>query len=175
MTYGPSEKWAPRETAYMAEWAKKEFPNDVVEMRARLGRAPESLENEMGPDAANRRFRPFMRWADGVVLRADQVVIIEAKLRGDPAAVAQLKYYADLFGKTFAYREHWPKPRRLVLLTPWEDPDLEDYAQRQGVEVIHWVPPWLDAYLEHRKNYNSKEWRARREAERALNTDGMKI
>jgi hypothetical protein len=164
MVFRASEKWAPREQAFVAEWVTVTFPGEHAILRARVGSPPAELVKAIGEDAAQRQYKPWLRWVDALVLRRDQVVLVEAKLRGNPASVSQLEFYADLFRKTVEHREHWTKPRRLVLLTPWRDPDLEGYAKSKGVDVVLYQPSWLEDYVAMIQGVQGPQHRARRDA-----------
>lgn len=167
---GP-RKWEPREFRYVSEWASLNYPGADVRTRVRVGAPPEELTRALGADKAAATFKSWMKWVDAAVFRPEEVVLIEAKLRATTSAVGQLLYYRDLFGKTREFREHWTKPRTLIVLTPWADPDLDAFAGAQGVEIVRWQPSWLDEYVQHIQHYNSKEYQDRKRAREIAELD----
>jgi hypothetical protein len=164
MVFRASDKWAPRETAMVTEWVAKTFPMDRVIIRARVGAPDASLVEQVGEARADALSKVFKRWVDAVIIRPQEVILVEAKIRGTPAALGQLVAYRDLFRKTPEFRDVATRPTRLLLLTPWDDADLKDTAASLGIDVVNYRPPWLDEYLQMLQGYTTREAVARRNA-----------
>lgn len=131
-----------REGRLVNEYLREYYPTSAQWKRVRLGSVAD-------PEEA-RIHNVRLRWADAIVDTGDEIIIIEAKIRATPAALAQLELYEDLFGQTPEFSQHWEKPRRLVVLAAAEDQDVRRLAQDKGMDFVLFRPNWIREYLYQR-------------------------
>jgi len=98
-----TRKWEPVEHRLVAEFVTKMFPGQRFALRVRLGTVPEKYKKRYGDQFAERWFKVTKKWADAVVFKNDEIIIIEAKVFGKYTAVYQLTEYAKLFYETPEY------------------------------------------------------------------------
>jgi len=130
------------------EWLAKNFPNNIVMTRVRLG-APlgELLSEDLTP-AERRMFGVWRRWADAIVILQDKILLIEAAIRPNPGKIAQLELYEMLIPQTPELLPWKDLPIEKILLYAIEDPAVTYLARQKGIRAIYYRPPWIDAYLE---------------------------
>lgn len=131
----------------LGEWLEKEYHGHYYATRVRLGTPPAALLTPDMPEEEVRMLGVWRRWADGLVVLPDRMVLIEAAIRPDPGDISKLELYAYLLPHTPEYREHRDKPVDLVLLYCLEDPILVALARRKGIRTVYYRPKWLDDYL----------------------------
>jgi len=128
-----------REARFINEWLNLNYPEDLWIRRAKVGPFP---TKDM-----DRLYMTAMRWIDGVVIRADEVLLVEAKLRPSMNAIYQLRDYRKLFGETLRFKRYWHLPRRAIFLTTYEDPRIVAEAKRHNIEYVVFAPVWVKRYL----------------------------
>jgi len=124
-----------KEARFLNEWLMLKFPTALTWKRVRLGPLPDKSLGQL--------LKITLRWVDAVVYDGEKVYLIEAKLRSDLGAIAQLKEYARLFRDTPEFTLLRDKPIELILLIPYEWHDLIAAAHREGVRVEIYKPAWL--------------------------------
>jgi hypothetical protein len=135
--------WTPVEHRLASEFVTKVFPNDRYILRCRLGSIDEKWKASMDPDLAERIFKVTKKWADAVVLRPSEVIIIESKVFAKGVALYQLQEYARLFTITPDFQKHVGKSIRKLLQCAVLDPDVVRQAPIMGVEVWEYRPTWI--------------------------------
>ncbi|RLE76534.1 MAG: hypothetical protein DRJ44_03865 [Thermoprotei archaeon] len=124
-----------REDKLLKEFLQKYFPDWLTWKRVRLGPVPKPEEYKW--------YQVVRRWADAVVYNGEKVIIIEAKIRAEPGAISQLLLYDKLFPKTPEFRLLKDKPRELLLLVGFPDPEVDELAKEHGIKVAVFCPKWL--------------------------------
>jgi len=122
-------------------------------LQKRIGAPPPELVEQYGLRKADRMMKPFMRWADAIVITPEELLIVEGKIRSTPAVVGQLEFYVELVKKTPDLQLYMDRRIVPVLLTPWADIDLVPYAESRGIRVEYYHPPWIDEYLREIQGY----------------------
>ena len=151
-----SRLWQPRETRLLSEWVAENFPEDRVMYRVRLGEYPEWAKTAIAKGAPREIYKIYQRWADAIVLREKELIIIEAKIRPDPGVISQIKLYEQLLPKTEAFADFRDYPIRLIVLMAMRDLEVEEMAEGLGIEVHIYTPPWVIAYLKEIKKYRER-------------------
>jgi len=152
-TRRPRQEW---EAQYVSDYVAERYPGVPVRLHARLGSTPRSLTGEeLGPEE-ERLLRVRMRWADAIVFRREETIIIEGKLRAAEFAkgLGELEIYLALLPHSPEYAQLLAPRTVGELLIPIRDPTVETIGRRKGFRVVMWAPPWLRAYtdvLEHRQ------------------------
>jgi len=141
-------QWQAREMRLVVEYLAKNYGKYETRTRVRVGTVPRSLDHPDLTDAERRALGVWRRWADAVVVMPTKLILIEAKIRPGPEAIAQLKLYKHLLPKTPELQAHKRKPIELVLLFALPDAAVEQLARREGIRVVYFKPRWVDDYLE---------------------------
>lgn len=140
-------KWEPREIRMVSEYMALHYARYPYKMRVRLGSVPAELDLP-GMDMEEYRMAgQWRRWADAVVFKPRQVVIIEAAIRPDPGYVSKLQLYGRLFKHTPELQSYAGRPVALELVYAIRDDVLLQLAREAGIKTVHFKAPWLDDYL----------------------------
>lgn len=135
----------------LLEYLNKTYPTGSWRTNVRLGRPSPELEAIALTPAERRMLRIVTYVADAVVWLPNRVDILEVATEPRVNKVCDLKLYGHLFGVTEEYREHWHKPRRLILLASITNPFLEWFARSEGVAWIVYRPIWMDEHEASRR------------------------
>lgn len=139
--------WQPRESRMIAEYLAKTYNKYPYKMRQRLGSVPAELDLP-GRDMFEQRMAGvWRRWADAVVFKPRQVVIIEAAIRPDPGYVSKLQLYGRLFKHTPELQPYAGLPVALELVYALKDEVLLQLAREAGIKTVEFKAEWLDDYL----------------------------
>lgn len=130
----------------LLEYLNKTYPPGSWRTNVRLGRPSPELEALARTPAERRMLAITTFIADAVVVLPDSVDIVECLVRPEWWKVSQLKIYGHLFGTTEEYREHWRKPRRLLIVAAVTNDFCEWWARTEGVAWVTYRPIWLDEY-----------------------------
>jgi hypothetical protein len=124
-----------KESKFITEWLMLKFPTCLQWRRVRVGPLPLKELGEM--------MKITLRWVDAIVWDGQKVHLVEAKLKSDLGAIAQLKEYARLFRETPEFTMFRDAPIEMHLLLPYEWADLVAAAKREGITVDIYKPKWL--------------------------------
>jgi len=131
----------------IAEYLAANYSKYPYKMRQRLGSVPAELDLPGRDMAEYRMIGVWRRWADAVVFKPNQVVIIEASIRPDPGDIAKLQLYAKLFKHTPELEPFANRPVALELVYALEDVVIIELAREAKIKVVYFKPDWLDEYL----------------------------
>lgn len=123
----------------MYEWVKKFHPTALQWRRPRIGPIPRPEEAKW--------YKMVRRYPDIVFYEKGIVYIVEAKVRADPAAIAQLELYIKLFPDTPEFVEFKDKPIKLIFLTSCDDLYLRKLCKEKNIEYVFYQPEWIKLYL----------------------------
>ena len=132
----------------VAEFLAMMYPQDWFETRVRLGAPKPAAPVSALTEAEKRMVGVWRRWADALVYRKDELILVEAAIRPDPGDISRLALYEMLIPLTPELKAHWDKPITKILVYALEDPATVTLARRSGIRCIHYAPPWLKAYLD---------------------------
>lgn len=148
--------WQPRETRLLSEWISQTFTEDTVMYRVRLGGPPSWAIPSIEMGAPAEIYMVYQRWADAIVIRKTDLIIVEAKIRLEPGVISQIKLYAQLLPKTAAFYKFKELPIRLIILAAMRDPEVEAMAASEGIELVVFSPDWVIDYLKEIKRYKER-------------------
>lgn len=148
--------WQPRETRLLSEWVSQTFTEDTVMYRVRLGGPPAWAQASIENGAPAGIYTVYQRWADAIIIRKTDLIIIEAKIRLEPGVISQIKLYERLLPKTAAFYKFRELPIRLIILAAMRDPEVEAMAASEGIEVVVFSPDWVVDYLKEIKRYRER-------------------
>jgi len=124
-----------KEARFLNEWLMMRWPTALQWKRVRLGPLP---DKDLGA-----LMKITLRWVDAVVFDGEKVWLVEAKLKSELGAIAQLKEYKRLFPETPEFQLLRDKPIEMMLLIPYEWVDLVAAAKREGIIVEIFKPAWF--------------------------------
>ena len=124
-----------REARLVNEWLAMNYPNSLQWRRVRLGPLP---TNEMA-----RMYKVTQRWVDAIFITGEVVNLLEAKLRPDLAAIAQLQAYDRLFPDTPEFSQFRNNRRELHFLCPRNDSVMEKSCAENNIQYHAYAPAWL--------------------------------
>ena len=130
----------------LIEYLNKTYPSGSWRTNVRLGRPSPELEAIAVTRGEKNLLKIALPTADAVVILADRVDIIEIATMPKVEKACQLKLYGHLFGTTEEYREHWSKPRRLIVVASFTNKLIEWFTRKEGVQWIVYKPIWMDEY-----------------------------
>lgn len=139
--------WTPREMRLVSEYIARFFSQYESRIHIHLGSTLPRVGGRFISEPEKRLIGVFRRWADAVVILPDRLILIEGKILPQPGVISQLNLYAELIPKTPELGEARNLPVEKLLLCAIEDRLITDLAQREGIRVVVFIPPWLDDYL----------------------------
>ena len=143
---GPTGR-RPWSTLLLREWAAKKYPGARLVEQFRLGPTSAKLVGVTVSPALERALRVENWYADGIITLANEVLIIEAKVKATPAAVGQVKFYQRQAFRTPELQPLMSLPFVPVLLFAEEDADVSQFCQQEGCRVEIYTPDWIADYL----------------------------
>lgn len=150
------KKRANYERRYCSEYCLLTYPDDTIKLNVPLGTAPDGVIKAMGLGRALRQFRPFRPEADAVILRPNEIVLIEAKIMKALDGLAKLPIYRDLISYTPELADFWELPVRCVLITPKPPLWFERVAKNFDIEYVIYSPDWIQKYYVKQDLYFTK-------------------
>jgi len=130
-----------------SEFMEKMFPEGRRLTRVRLGAPhPELVRPELEPEEIEM-LKVYSRWADGLAILPDRLILVEAKIRPQMGPLEALHVYAELLKTTEDFKEFWKLPIEKWYVYAIEDPLLSRLARLQGIRAVNFKPSWLPDYL----------------------------
>jgi len=151
-----SKLWQPRETRLLSEWVAKKYPDDRVMFRVRLGRPPSWAAKSIAEGAPPEMYKIYQRWADAIIIREKELILIEAKIRPIPGVVSEINLYYQLIPKTPEFAEFMNRPIRKIILLAMRDPEIIELAAMDDIEVVIYTPDWVIEYLKEHRKYSGR-------------------
>lgn len=137
------------ESLYIREYLVRNYPKNLKWIRHEIG-----PYNPNNPAEFNGQLR---RWADAIIDIDDTILLVEAKMRPDVKAIAQIDLYRNIFPQTPEFEYYADKPLRVMLLTTSVEPNIKDLAEKWGIEYEIYVPSFWNEYQQMLINRYKKE------------------
>jgi hypothetical protein len=129
-------------------WAAITYAGLPLHEQYRLGPTTAYLVGVQVTPGLEAALRVMNWYADGVIFAPDRTVIVEAKVKPNPAAVGQVLFYQRLAPSTPMLATRLNLPIDAVVLFGESDQAVTNFARGYGVEVAIYTPPWIAAYLQ---------------------------
>jgi len=145
MSRKPRREW---EAEYVVEYCTKFYPGEKVIYHARLGTFPPEMKSLATEEGELSLLRVYLRWADAIVLMADQVHIVEAKLLPHLylKGITELELYIRLFKETPEFERWKHLPTYGVLVVPVEDPLVAQMCRARQMRFVVYKPSFWDEF-----------------------------
>ena len=139
--------WQPREMRMLAEYLASKYSKYPYQTRIRLGSIPVELIKP-GMDPVEKRMAGlWRRWADAIVFKPDELIVIEAAIKPSPGDISQLQLYEKLVHHTPELEPFGTQPVALELVYAIEDPIVLELARQAKIRVVYFKPTWLSDYM----------------------------
>jgi len=144
----PRAKREEAEREYVAAYVATFYPGERAMLDFRLGTIETDLEPEgLTPEELNI-IGATRRFADAVVIRSNEVVLIETAIRPTLGKVSTLHGYGRLARVTPELAPFRDLPLRLELVGCIYDPVLDQLCREQNIKYVTWTTPASTAYLQ---------------------------
>lgn len=150
---GFTHKRANFERRYCSEYCLLTYPDDTIKLNVPLGTAPDGVIKELGLYRALRQFRAYRPEADAIIIRNNELVLIETKIINALAGLAKLPIYRDLISYTPELADFYDLPVRAVLVTAKPPLWFIRVAKNFDVEYVIYAPEWLSTYYKRQDEY----------------------
>jgi len=145
------------EPRWVSEYAAANYPNAEIRPRCPLGPPISGLREGMGIDKALRVSRPWRPEVDLAILPGDRVILVEGKIFKTMDGLSKLPIYKSLVPDTPELQDHAKKPIEMHLLVVRPLAWVLAAAEKQGIQVKEWAPPWIIPIWEERDKYWAPE------------------
>ena len=152
-----------RERRYIRDYLLKFYPGGGWVTNVPLGPIPQEIIARYGLQAGAKLFQPSRPRIDAVLLAANRYFLIEAKIREAKAAIGDLLVYRALAEKTPDLPLYDGQVLAMRLVVPWALDWVKLAAQEHGMDLVEFLPAWVEDYVRMRQDYFTKEWRMKRE------------
>jgi len=142
--------------AYLVEWLGITYPAGTWKTNVPLGDKLIRKEEPLTPEERRQLGGMLGANIDAIAVLPTEVHLIEAMVRHEPGAIEDLLKYRELLPHTTGLEPLTNRPIKLILVTPLELGWYEQFANKLGVEIRHYRPPWI---LEYLHTYPRKYWR----------------
>lgn len=152
-----------RERRYIAEYMATYFPAGGYSLNVPLGPIPEDIVARYGVTAGAALWRPARLRVDAVAWQPNVYWLIEAKVRAPRDAIGSLSVYLDLAPRTPDLPNYEGQEIRGRLVVPWALDWIRDLARERGLDLVEFLPAWVEAYVRSIQDYFTRDARIARE------------
>jgi hypothetical protein len=151
------------EPRWVSEYVMATYPRFEHRLRVPLGPAVAGISEQLGQEKALRVSRPWRPEVDAIVITADRLIMIEGKIFKTMDGLSKLPVYRDLVASTpeLQAQKDLPVEMHLLVVRPLEW--VLAAAEKAGVKVVEWAPPWIIQVWEDRDKYWAPDAVAKRE------------
>jgi len=135
------------EAEFVARYVDQFYPGQRALFRVRLGAIESELPTEELPAEELRIIGATRRWADAIVIRSTELVLIEGALRPALGDVSTLHGYARLVRVTPELLVYRDLPLRLELVGCIYDPVVDQLCREWGIKYVIWSTPEAEDYI----------------------------
>lgn len=158
-----SRKTRQVETRLVSEYILSRYANFPILYDQGLGPVPDEYLREYGYQKGIGFYDPQRPHVDAIVLLPRHFLLIEAKVWEITPGLGKLPLYKALIPTTPELKQYQPRDVLMELVVGWTKPSLEIMAGSIGVKVVVFCPEWVATIVEERHNYQTPEYRLRRE------------
>ena len=157
-----------RERRFISNYLLQRLPDGGWTTNVPLGPIPEEIVKRYGQVAGSRLFQPSRPRIDAVYPTESVYWLIEAKIREAKAAIGDLLVYRSLALKTLDLPGYTGQPFGMRLVVPWALEWIKEAATAHGMDLVVFLPAWVEDYVRLRQNYFTKEVREARDEKMRL-------
>ena len=86
-------------------------------------------------------------YADGLIVTASEVLLVESKMEANPGAIGQVLFYYRLGYRTPELAPYLSLPFVPVVLYAEDDDEVVKFGREMGCRVEIYTPSWIEDYL----------------------------
>ena len=144
----PQQRFLWGETQLLMDYLRAKYPPPGVFTNIRVGPLDPHIPRDGLTDAQKRLMGSFRRYADAVVVRAEEIVVVETTMFRAVTKIGQLLEYLKLTPQTPELAQYFPRPIRGELVSPIPDPRAEELCNDVGLRFVLFEVGWLDKFTE---------------------------
>jgi hypothetical protein len=141
------------EPRWVSEYVAANYQGYEVRFRVPLGPYLPGTAEQMGSDKARRVSRPWRPEVDAIVLHTERLILIEGKIFKTMEGLSKLPVYKSLVPDTPELQAYKDRAIEMQLLVVRPLPWVLMAAEKAGVHVVEWAPPWIVEIWEERDKY----------------------
>lgn len=126
------------EKSLVREWTAEKYRTSLQWSNVRMGDFDD-------PDGTGM-YKFLRKWCDAVVYDGNRILVVEAKMQAQVAAISQLSLYVRLFPKTPEFKAMAGEPVQGLLLTARLDQDVKEMCEEAGHIYEVYVPTFMNEY-----------------------------
>ena len=138
------------EMRYVSAYLNQFYHDCITKTHILLGSIPDVPDGSRGEEWKRRMMGAIRRWADGIAITPEKIILIEGKLI--PAryleGLGKLQIYGKLVPATPELRKYVGRTIEPTLLVPIEDPTCRIVCVEQGIRMVIWSPAFVRDYME---------------------------
>lgn len=139
-----------REERLLGEFLARFFPRDRIIRHVRLGQTPFQHSGVELTPSDRALLRGVGRWADALIIRPTDLILVEAEILPSPGSVSELQLYGRLLRRDDHFEAFSNMPLRMMLVWAFDEPVLAQLARDAGIEVRVFSPQWVAEALRAR-------------------------
>lgn len=152
-----------RERRFVNDYLLTHFPRGGWYINVPLGPVPDEIVAQHGLAKGSKLFQPSRPRIDAVIPTKDEYWLIEAKIREAKAAIGDLLVYHELAKRTPDLPGYTEQPFRLRLVVPWALDWIKLEALAHSMELVVFLPAWVEDYVRDRQLYFTRSYRIARD------------
>jgi hypothetical protein len=145
------------EPRWVAEYVTAHYGGYEARYRVPLGPPLTGTAEQMGTEKALRISRPWRPEVDAVIIEPERLILVEGKIFKVMDGLSKLPIYASLVPETPELADHKHKSIVMELLVVRPLSWVLTAAEKAGIKVVEWAPPWIVQIWEERDKYWAPE------------------
>ena len=143
----PPKQRQQREVRLVADFVAEFYPDDRAIFNIRVGGInPVITDQDLSP-AELAILGVHRRYADAIVIRERDLVLIEGYILPSLGKISQILGYRALLPLTPELGTFASMPITAIIVGPIEDQFMARLARESGIQVRVYRPPWIEEFL----------------------------
>lgn len=143
----PPKQRQQRETRLVADFVSAFYPDDRAIFNLRVGGINPLITDQDLTEGELALIGSHRRYADAVVIRDRDLVLIEGYILPTLGKVSQILGYRALLPLTPELGAFASLPITAIIVGPIEDQFMARLARESGIQVRVYRPPWIEEFL----------------------------
>lgn len=128
------------ERLLIREYVKKFYATVPHWIREEVGPIPEGADTML--------YARTRRWADAIIREPDNMLVIEGKMKCEPAVIGQILNYRDLLPQTPLFYKYRELPVKMRVVTAIISDDVHKLLEAAGIDVEIYKPSNYEEWYE---------------------------
>ena len=157
-----------RERRYIADYLATYYHLGGYATNVALGPIPADIVARYGVGAGARLWHPARLRVDAVIWQPNAYWLVEAKIRTPRDAIGSLAVYLGMAPTTPDLPNYEGQEIRARLVVPWALDWIRSLARERGLDLVEYLPAWVEEYVRSIQDYFTREARIAREEKMRL-------